>query len=245
MPTFANFLDVLPDPNNPIGSAGQPGGTAGQSFANITLSQSNTAEPNRTISGKLLNKSNKYNKWEIAIKYNPMTEAEFEPIYNFLLQKEGSRRPFYVSLPQYREAKDATFANNTINDLITITATALTNAGVTSMEIEASEWSGNSYSTGLPKSGDLFTINPTTDSLHTKAYMITHVETHDLYQVLPTSGSIRIHFSPRLQRQTPLGADILFGNPLIQVSQAADVREYKLNTENLYSFSLILEEAFN
>ena len=38
MAQFTSFLDILPDPNNPIGNAGQAGGTDGPGFATVKLS---------------------------------------------------------------------------------------------------------------------------------------------------------------------------------------------------------------
>jgi hypothetical protein len=39
-----------------------------------------------------------------------LTRAEFEPIYNFLLNQRGGLKPFFVSLPQYRVPQNAVFA---------------------------------------------------------------------------------------------------------------------------------------
>jgi len=242
---FTEFLEVLPDLNYGITNAGEVGGVLGSSFKAVKISQPNTTDSNRTITGKPINRSNTYSKWKINITYNPMTKAEFNPVFNFLLEKRGNLTPFYISLPQYREAKDPLFANNTINELINLTTIVNETGGSSYLEIEeATEWASNTYATGLPQAGDLFTINSDLDSLHTKAYMITHVETHDLYNTLPTNKAIRIHFSPRLQKDTPAGSAVIFGNPLFKVTQVSDIQTFKLNTEGLYSFSLALEEAF-
>ena len=38
MATFTSFSEILPDPNNTIGEAGQPGGSAGPGFASVKFS---------------------------------------------------------------------------------------------------------------------------------------------------------------------------------------------------------------
>ena len=49
------------------------------------------------------------NKWNISITYNPMTRDQFEPVYSFLLEKNGRLNPFYVQLPQQTNSRNAAF----------------------------------------------------------------------------------------------------------------------------------------
>ena len=110
MPTFTSFQNILPDPNNTIGTAGQVNGTAGPGFASVTLSSIQPTIKDFTNSGRLLARAIASHKWEIQIKYNPMIRADFERIYTFLLQRQGAVNPFFVSLPQHRVPQDSTFA---------------------------------------------------------------------------------------------------------------------------------------
>lgn len=108
---------------------------------------------------------------------------------------------------------------------------------------------------GNPKPGDFFTITDSSDTLHTKLYRVTRVETDIVYDTavsdpdsnsLPTySGSeaVRIYFSPQLQRNTYADASLNFHNPKPRVILSQDVQEYSLNSDNLYSFNVKLEEA--
>jgi hypothetical protein len=52
-----------------------------------------------------------------------------------------------------------------------------------------------------------------------------------------------IQFIPALQRAVSSSASIIFNDPKFRVVLSSDVSEYSLNTNNLYSFSLKLEEA--
>lgn len=238
------FLDVLPDPNYKINEAGieDAGGTAGPGFSTLNMGLTFPTRNQRTIKGYTTISSNSRPYWDMMIKYNPLTKTEFDPVYNFLLEKVGGKKAFYVSLPQYQEPKDTTFAASVAGG--TLTNEIIASAGATTLEIESTIWSGDTYGNGLPTTGDIFTILDTTDSLHTQAYMITRIDTFDLNETVPTETSrIRINFIPGLQRTVPVSAEIIFDNPLFRVTQTQEVQEYSLDTEDLYTFSIKLEEA--
>ena len=230
-----DYQNVLPDPNYEVGSDGGDGtsgnasGSNGPGFAAISLTSNAPIMKTRTNSGRMVARAIKSHQWDISISYNPMTRTEFEPVYNFLLNRRGSLKPFFVSLPQYRNPQDSTMAG-------TIKVDGAAIAGATSMKIDG-------FTAGNPSPGDLFTITDTSDSNHKKTYRITQVETNTHYNsVQPATGERIIHFIPGLQKATFDNADLVFTNPLIRVI-ATDVQEYSLNKEGLYSFSLKLEEA--
>lgn len=241
MATFSNFLDILPDPNNPIGTAGQSGGTSGPGYASVKLASESPIMKDKTNSGRLIARAVAAHSWNIDITYNSMTRSQFEPIYSFLIHRRGGLTPFYVSLPQYRLPQDSAFASyaNGTN----LEAVANTSAGVTSILIGKAGYSNTTN--GTPKPGDLFTISGT-NSNHKKAYMVTRVETSTDYQsseAQPSSSQVRIHFTPGLQKAVSAADDFVFYNPLLKVILSSDVQEYSLGTNNLYKFSLKLEEV--
>ena len=88
------FLDILPDPNNPITYSGSAfatfadtGATVGPGFASVKLSSKFPTVINKTHSGRVISRRLAAQIWNVAITYNPLTRNEFEPIYNFLLMK--------------------------------------------------------------------------------------------------------------------------------------------------------------
>lgn len=202
--------NILPDPNNLINTAGLDSGTASPGFASVKLSSDQPIMRDRTRSGRLVSRAVSYHLWNIDISYNPMTKSQFNPIYAFLLEKQGSLKPFFVQLPQYRgQGVSSKTASSGLAGSTTLTVNNIT-------DIEA---------------GMMFNINDNTDSTHTKAYVITR------------ASSTTITFTPGLQNAVTSGAAVNFTNPKIRVIQSGDVQEYSLNTNNLYSFSLKLEEA--
>ena len=95
-----------------------------------------------------------------------------------------------------------------------------------------------------PRPGDMFTISDANDTSHLKMYKVTQVETNAVYNsTQPATAERIIHFMPGLQKQTLNNSVLNFHNPLMRVVLASDVQQYDLNTNNLYSFSLKLEEA--
>lgn len=202
--------NILPDPNNLINTAGLDSGTASPGFASVKLSSNQPIMRDRTRSGRLVSRAVSYHLWNTDISYNPMTKSQFNPIYGFLLEKQGSLKPFFVELPQYRgQGVSSKTASSGLAGSTTLTVNNIT-------DIEA---------------GMMFNINDNTDSTHTKAYVITR------------ASSTTITFTPGLQNAVTSGAAVNFTNPKIRVIQSGDVQEYSLNTNNLYSFSLKLEEA--
>ena len=99
-----------------------------------------------------------------------------------------------------------------------------------------------------PQPGDMFTITDPNDSLHTKAYRVTRVMSNGTYHTglhssAPTSTQRIVYFTPNLARTVNSGAGIDYNKPLIRVMLKNDVQQYSLGTNNLYQFSLDLEEA--
>lgn len=237
MPSFSSFQNVLPDPNNNIGYAGQAAGTAGPGYASVKLSSDNRTMRTRTNSGRMISRAIAYHMWKINIGYNPMTRAEFENVYNFLIRRRGSIEPFFVSLPQYRTPQDSNFATFAASNNMEATGTLA--AGATSALIDHTSLSGT------PRPGDMFTISGT-NSNHLKAYMVNRVETNSDYDstaARPDADEVRIHFTPGLAKQVENNDDFVFHNPLIKVVMTNDIQEYSLGTNGLYQFSLQLEEV--
>lgn len=256
MGDFSTFQNILPDPNNRITDAGAAsGGSYGAGYSAVTFSSNQNILRDRTNSGRLIARAKTGHNWRIKISYNPMTRDEFEPINTFLLQRRGALNPFFVSLPQYRLPQDPDFSSwvqasgGSTNQLHVVTLPAANStgtAGSTTLLLTASNYVVATHKTPLP--GDLFTIAGA-NSNHKKAYQVTRVETNTDYHIVGTSptrpdtNQVRIHFVPALSKSVTAGDDLIFNDPKIQVVIAGDVQEYALNTDNLYAFSLSLEEV--
>ena len=231
---FSSFANRLPDPAFKITEAGENSnsGLAGPGFASVKFTSEQPVSISRANSGRVISRAIVSHKWKIQITYNPMTRNEFEPVYNFLLEKRGRLKPFFVKLPQHSP-------RTTTSGTYTIQGPA--SAGSSSILTTVSSLSG-----GL-RPGDLVTINDSQNSNHTKAYQI--VKVNDSTNKLSSDTDLnnanerRLFLVPPLAKTVSNSSTVTFANPLIKVMLQSDIQEYDLGTNNLYEFSLNLEEA--
>ena len=245
------FQNILPDPNNYISYSGStsnsaPGAALGPGFTSVKFTANQPTMMTRTNSGRVITRSVAAHSWDIDISYNSLTRAEFEPVFSFLMSRNGKLNPFFIELPQYLAAQDSTFA-----------ASVISNPPTTSVKIAEGSAvpAGRTYfrtsytGSGTPRQGDIFTISDASNSVHTKAYMVTRVETSTDYNTAfdastnPGSNQFRLHFSPPLVSATSDTSPLDFTEPKIRVIQAGDVQEYSLGVNGLYKFGLKVEEA--
>lgn len=243
MPTFTTFSDTLPDPVNKIDTAGvsNASGSAGPGFSSVNFRSINQIQVSRTISGRGVSAAPGYHSWEFDVRYNPLTRAEFEPVANFLETREGRFRPFFVILPQHNKPQNALFNTYAISNAVTASVTV---AGSQTIMLNGTAGMTEALA-GNPSPGDFFHIIDPANVNHTKTYKVTRVETSEYYRAGTTQPSTvqrRVHVTPPIARNVAAGAVIHFINPKFRVIQKGDTVEYDLNTDNLYQFSLSLEE---
>lgn len=231
------FSNILPDPVNKITNAGvynNSTGTAGPGFASVSLRSVRDTQVSRTISGRGITRSQGSQYWDLDIQYNPLTRAEFEPVYSFLLSRNGRKSPFFVALPEYASPQNAAFAAFVASNTPTATAQA---AGASNIIISHASIAGD------PSPGDLFTISDSSNTNHTKAYRVTRSENATVFETAGLGATQRrIHFVPPLSRAVASGASVIFKDPKIRCILKSDVQEYSLGVNNLFQFGLSLEE---
>jgi hypothetical protein len=238
---FAAFNNRLPDPTFMVDKAGAvvgSSGSRGPGFASVSVTSSRPAQVSRTNSGRGIHRESGSHTWEINITYNPMFRGDFDVVSSFLDFRNGRLNPFYVVLPQNSKPKDPVFASYVLTNEMELAAT--TNAGATSILIDAP-----GTISGSPSFGDFLNIVDPNDINHQKTYKVTAVETNANYKtgsVQPSVSQVRVHIMPPLTRQSSTEAKIRWTNPQFRVIQKSDIQEYSLNTDNLYSYSLAVEE---
>ena len=268
------FLTVLPDPSNKRSywGAADSSGDAGPGFASVKLTSDQKIMMSRTNSQRVISRAAAGQKWKIDIGYHPMTRAEFNPVYTFLLQQRGPLTPFYVELPQYASSQNALFNTDTNEsgeatyNTNTFAAVGAQAAGATSVLLtQSSGWklknaagadikTANSNTTdepfNIPSVGDLCTFNDSTNTNHKKVYMVTYIETYWKYNIIPQTSSdqdadertIRVGITPPLSKSVAADKTATFKGVQFKVILPSAVREYSLGTDNLYKFNLKLEE---
>lgn len=240
MATFTDFSEFLPSPSHPVTTAGDvsASGVAGPGFASLNFSSVTDTQVSRTVSGRGVQRDGGSQHWEFTISYNPIFRYQFDVVDAFLLARNPRRDPFYVILPTLANPKNPVFADYArANGILTVAAQA---PGVSSMMLYAP-----SALAAFPQPGDAFNVVDANDFNHQKLYKVTRVETNAYYQAgttAPSTSQMRVHFSPPLQRDVSANAPIRFINPRFRVIAKSDVQEHQLNTDNLYSFTLPVEE---
>tara|TARA_R110001592_G_scaffold25472_1_gene96728 strand:+ start:537 stop:1265 length:729 start_codon:yes stop_codon:yes gene_type:complete len=240
MAAFTAFNNRLPDPNWGVNEAGHGHASnyvEGPGFASVKFDSVQRTAINRTNSGRATTRSIASQGWKISISYNPMTRAQFEPIYNFLQEKRGRLKPFEVVMPQYTSPQ------------ATITAGAgglkvdgIINAGQNFFTAD----NHSNSTTGSLKPGDMINFTDSTNVNHKKVYQITRVLNNSDYLTGGTRPGTdeRIYYvTPSIEKSVADNSLIVSTNPLFRVIQSSDVVSYSLNTNNLYEFSLSLEEV--
>jgi hypothetical protein len=231
---FNSFANRLPDPNYKITESGNnsSSGLAGPGFKTVKFSSEQPTSFSRTNSGRVITRAIVGHNWKINITYNPMTRDQFEPVYNFLLEKRGRLKPFFVALPQYSSSRTTTSG--------TISVDGAASAGATNIKVD-----GFGSVTGGLRPGDMFTITDSNNSNHKKIYQITRVadNTNRLTTDTIATDERRYYITPPLEKDVSNNSTIQYSEPLVRVVQTADIQEYSLGTNNLYSFALNLEEA--
>lgn len=234
---FTNFTNRLPDPNWGISEAGEGHATSyieGPGFASVKFTANQPVAFSRTNSGRVTTRSIVGHYWSIGITYNPMTRDEFEPIYNFLLEKRGRLKPFFVALPQHAVTRTTTSGTLSVQGTIT--------SGDSNFLVD-----GMDGLTGGLRPGDMFTFSDSGNSNHHKIYKVVRVadSTNKLSSdtALNTSDERRLYVVPPIEKDVTDNSTLTYASPLFRVVQKSDVQEYSLGTNNLYTFSLNLEEA--
>ena len=264
------FLTVLPDPSTKRSywGAEDASGDVGPGFASVKLTSDQNMMLTRTNSQRVISRAAAGQKWNIDIGYHPMTRAEFNPVYTFLLQQRGPLTPFFVELPQYTSSQNALFNTDTNEsgdatyNTNTFATYAIQPAGATSVLLtQPTDWKlKNSAGAditddteepfNIPAVGDVCSFTDTSNSNHKKVYMVTYVETYYKYNVQPSTGNgetvdsrrIRVGITPPLARAVSSGSTAKFKGVQFKVILPTAVREYSLGTDNLYKFNLKLEE---
>lgn len=231
MAAFSSFSNRLPDPNYSIEETGKGGsGTAGPGFASVQFTSNQPVAISRTNSGRVTTRAIAGHNWKIAITYNPMTRDEFEPVYAFLQERRGRLKPFEIVLPQYNAPRSTVTSTIAVDGAIT--------AGATNFMVDG-------VSSGSLRPGDMFNFTDSSNSNHKKVYQVTRVLTSTDYLTgnQPTDSSHRVYYvTPSIEKSVSNDSTLDY-TPTFRVMLTSDVMEYRLQTNNLYQFSLNLEEA--
>lgn len=237
---FTGYSRVLPDPYNALTTAGQRTGTRyGPGFSSVTVGVSEGGQVDRTNSGRVVSRLYGGNYLTAEITYNELTKTDFEPVSSFILSRNCKVVPFFVELPQYTTPDDAGFA--AFAGANTIQTSGSHAAGLKYLVVT----SAGTFTSALPKPNSLINIVDSSNTNHTKAYLITRVETNTDYETSlgpPGSNKLRLSLHAPLSKAVATGSTVTFLHPMMKCLLTSRW-EYKLDNDNLYNFGIQVEEA--
>ena len=120
-------------------------------FQAVNLKSTHNNLKSTTISGRVQVRTIGGQKWEFSAKYNPMTRAEFQPVFAFVTSQQGSLGTFTIVPPVVGSTSGTATGTALVN--------GATSAGATSVPVDGF--------TGTIKAGDFVRFG------HTKVYMVT------------------------------------------------------------------------
>jgi|TARA_R110001592_G_scaffold290341_3_gene559452 hypothetical protein len=240
MASFNAFNIRLPDPNWGVNHAGDGHASnyvEGPGFASVKLESVQPTAVSVTNSGRVTSRTIVGHRWKIDISYNPMTREQFEPIFNFLMEKRGRLKPFEVVLPQYTATQVSLQLSSS-------------NIKVEGGDIAAGApfFKANQHSNatvGNMTPGDCFTFNDSNNSNHKKVYRVTRVTNNSDYLTgqQPATDERYYYVTPSIEKKVSDNTPLITTNPTFRVMQNGDTVSYSLGTNNLYQFNLSLIEA--
>jgi len=121
-------------------------------FEAINLESRHNNVMSETVSGRMQVRSLGGQRWSFTAKYNPMTRAEFQPVFAFVMSQQGRFGTFTIVPPVIGDASGDVSGTALVN--------ATTAAGATSVAMDGI--------TGTIKAGDFIKF-----ASHSKVYMVT------------------------------------------------------------------------
>lgn len=121
-------------------------------FQAIGLESRHSNFTSESISGKMQVRALGGQRWAFTAKYNPMTRAEFNPVYAFVISQQGMLGEFTITPPVIGST-----SGNATGTMLVNGATA---SGTTTVPVDGF--------TGILKAGDMIKF-----ANHTKVYMVT------------------------------------------------------------------------
>lgn len=173
----------------------------------------------KTTSGRIQARQIDGQKFTLRLDYPPMTRAEFAPIKAFLMKQRARLNTFTIIPPIISNAQGSATGVISVDGAIT--------AGATTCTIDGMTVSTN----GILKAGDYIKF-----ASHEKVYMAVADLDSD------GTGSGTLTFEPPLREDVGDDVVLTYDNVPFTVRLANDVQEYKIITNDLYTYEVDLIE---
>jgi hypothetical protein len=183
-------------------------------FQSVNLKSNDKTLTSQTVNGRTQSRKLASQYWEFSAKYPPMKQADFMPVYAYVMKQRGQNATFTVRIPILEDARGTASGTLKVNGAKTAGQTSIVVDGITGTIVE----------------GDMIKFS------HDKVYMVVgHTET--------TSNTTTIVIEPPLRSNVANDETINYDNVTMKVRLRNDIQSFGMSNDSMFSFEVDFIEA--
>jgi len=183
-------------------------------FQSVNLTSNDKTFVSQTVNGRTQSRKLASQYWEWSAKYPPMKQADFMPVYAYVMKQRGQNATFTVRIPILEDARGTASGVLKVNGAKTAGQTSIVVDGITGTIVE----------------GDMIKFG------HDKVYMVVgHTET--------TSNTTTIIIEPPLRTALANDETITYDNVTMKVRLRNDVQSFSMSNDSMFRYEVDFVEA--
>ena len=183
-------------------------------FQSVNLKSNDKTLTSQTVNGRTQSRKLASQYWEFSAKYPPMTQADFMPVYAYVMQQRGQSNTFTVRIPVLEDARGTASGTLRVNGTKAAGQTTIVVDGITGTIVE----------------GDMIKFS------HDKVYMVVgHTET--------SSNTTSINIQPPLRSNVANDETINYDTVTMKVRLRNDIQSFGMSNDGLFRYEVDFIEA--
>jgi len=183
-------------------------------FKSVNLKSNDKTLTSQTVNGRTQSRKLASQYWEFSAKYPPMKQADFMPVYAYVMKQRGQNATFTVRIPILEDARGTASGTLKVNGAKTAGQTSIVVDGITGTIVE----------------GDMIKFS------HDKVYMVVgHTET--------TSNTTTIVIEPPLRTAVADNETITYDNVTMKVRLRNDIQSFGMSNDSMFRYEVDFIEA--
>ena len=183
-------------------------------FQSVNLKSNDKTLTSQTVNGRTQSRKLSSQYWEFSAKYPPMTQADFMPVYAYVMQQRGQSNTFTVRIPVLEDARGTASGTLRVNGTKAAGQTTIVVDGITGTIVE----------------GDMIKFS------HDKVYMVVgHTET--------SSNTTSIDIQPPLRSNVANDETINYDTVTMKVRLRNDIQSFGMSNDGLFRYEVDFIEA--
>ena len=183
-------------------------------FQSVNLKSNDKTLTSQTVNGRTQSRKLASQYWEFSAKYPPMKQADFMPVYAYVMKQRGQNATFTVRIPILEDARGTASGTLKVKGAKTAGQTSIVVDGITGTIVE----------------GDMIKFS------HDKVYMVVgHTET--------TSNTTTIVIEPPLRTAVADNETITYDNVTMKVRLRNDIQSFGMSNDSMFRYEVDFIEA--